>query len=748
MAAASLDRLEPDLTRVMAAPGLPARPVLEALCAALRVAERLQRDPTVAAIRAWLIDLAGRPGIGCLAWEAADALAREAATRPAAAAIMAGQGHLVPAINRDVKNYLSWAMHCHRHDEAHAFVRRLPARLRRTHGLLYYVHILQRESRFDAALELLRQIHGQTLTNPLRANPVTNDSLIKRTGELEFLCQTARLHAAVPQPTKPEGLILVMARNIDQLRRVPLTALVEFKRRNWAVIPLVQGLLPVEPTGIAEIDRLIGAVTPHAWLAPEAERMMPDLQDFRLDAGAGRLTWAEIDLSHPLWEDAAINRRRHSVDWSCPELQAYLGGLADWTRSIGRVLDHARQAAARHRLRVGTISLFSYRLPDALPRFYCESRGHPDRFFHLHAANGYQNYFTNFSTNISQRFVLRNMTRHAEARSASFPLPENFEAYYAERRPQAPALLDQHQAVTRVRRSTVGQKEPPPEALAARARILDWRARGGKVACAFGKVVFDSGVPFDGGPCHRDLKDWINHCIRTVQGSDTLLLIKPHPHELNNQIATFPTEYFADLIQEPLGANALFLGHRWFDMHDMRALMDLGVVYNGTTTIELGIMGIPAILSGHFAPIDYPIGQHTPRTRAEFEACLRFERPVPVPEDLALRAAVWLDYMANEAFTQPYRFHARPVTNKVLYPPYWFSEDLREQAAGRNSAARVLVDRALGLAREPVRAPRARPPASPASPVAGPVAGPVASPVAGPVAGPSAADPLSGQAAE
>ena len=722
MAADYLDRLEPELADVMDSHALPSRPELEAVCAALRVAERLHRDELTAEIRAWLVALSGRPGIDCLAWEAADALARDASTRTAADTIMARQGHLAPVINRDVKNYLSWAMHCHRHDEAHGFVRRLPAKLRRTHGLLYYVHILQRDSRFDEALELLRQIHAQALTNPLRANPVTNDSLVKRTGELEFLCQTARLHAAVPQPTKPEGLILVMARNIDQLRRVPLTALVEFKRRNWAVIPLVEGLLPVEPTGIAEIDRLIGAVTPHAWLSPEAEKAMPDLQGYRLDAGAGRLTWSEIDLSHPLWEDAAINRRRHSIDWSCPELQNYLGGLADWTRSVGRALEHARMIARKRKLRVGTISLFNYRLPDALPRFLCESRGHPDRFFHLHAANGYQNYFTNFSTNISHRFVLRNMTRHPEARSASFPLPENFETYYADRRRAAPALLEHHKAITRVKRSTEGQKGLPPEAQAARERILAWRAKGGKVACAFGKVVCDSGVPFDGGECHRDMKDWINHCVRAVQGSDTLLLIKPHPHELNNQIATFPTEYFADLIEEPLGRNALFLGHRWFDMHDMRELMDLGVIYNGTTTVELGIMGIPAILSGHFAQVDYPIGQIVPQRREEYEAYLRFERPAEVPADLALRAAVWLDYMANEEFTQPYRFHARPVTNKVLYPPYWFRDDLRAEAAGRNTAAQVLVERALGLAGEPVQGPQAKPKSPPRKAPAGVVA--------------------------
>jgi hypothetical protein len=715
MANDCLDLLESEIGEILDSRDTPDLVQLEAVCGALKAALRLGRTELVTEIQDWLVSLASRPEIGCLAWQAAEALSYDAMTRSAADTIMALQGTLAPSHARDVKNFLNWAMRSHKHDEAHAFVRRLPSKLRRTNGMLHYASILQRESRFEDALDLVRKVHAQSLTNPLRANPVTNASLLRRAGELEFLCETAKLHAQVPQPIQPKGLILVMARNIDQLRRVPLVALTEFKRRGWAVIPLVEGLLPIEPTGKPEIDQLIGAVTPHTWLSPEAERVMPDLKGYNLDAASGRLTWAEIDLSHPLWEDAAINRRRHSIDWTCPELQNYLGGLADWTRSFGRVLEQARKVAGRNKLRVGTISLFSHRLPDALPRFYCESRGNKDRFFHLHAANGYQNYFTNFSTNISHRFVLRNMTRHPEARSASFPLPENFETYYARRRPDAPALLAAHSSITKVKRSTAGQEGPNPDAIEARRKILNWKANGGKVACAFGKVVFDSSVPFDGGHCHRDMKDWINHCIRSVQGSKTLLLIKPHPHELNNQIATFPTEYFSDLIEEPLGKNAMFLGHRWFDMHDMRDLIDLGVIYNGTTTIELGIMGIPAILSGHFAAVDYPIGQNVPMRREEYEACLRFEKPVEVPADLPHRAAVWLDYMANEAFTQPYRFHARPVTNKVLYPPYWFKDDLRAHAKGAITSVQVLVDRALGVAKEPVSAPRLAPQAKPAA---------------------------------
>ncbi|WP_239368787.1 hypothetical protein [Epibacterium sp. MM17-32] len=676
-----------------------------ALCSWLNLARRLGIVDTEARIIAQLKGLSERDELLPALWPAPAAIARSDGYIDCAAQIAGKLERLPPKINRDMQFYFRWAMIARAYDKADAFFAALPKSMRRRHGLLYYANILQRQGRFKEALEIVGEVHGQILSNPSALNGYTNYSLIKRAGELRFLIETAKIFTSVPQPRDPKGVVLIAPRNIDHLRRYPLMVLLEFKKRGWAVVPLVEGLLPRELTGDASIDVMNGAISPTIRLRKKAREVMPDVTDFHVDIRSGLLRWGDIDLSHPVWEDAAINRRRYSINYDCPELQRYLGGLADWTRSMARVLQYARAHQRQSGRKTACISLFSYRLPDALFRFFCDKHGDAESFFYLAAANGYQNYFTNFSTNVSQRFVLRNMTENPHVRSASFPLPENFEKYYHEKQAEIPEILQRFAPITKVKRSTEGTSGRPVEADELDQRIRSWRARGGKVVCAFGKVVCDSGVPFDGGPAHADMKDWINHCVRAVQGTDTLLLIKPHPHELNNQIATFPTEYFRDLIDEPLGDNAVFLGHRWFDIHDMKDRMDLGLIYNGTTTVELGLLGIPCVLAGHYAPIDYPIGHFQPANREEFEACLRFEKTVEVAPDLVERAAVWLDYMANDNFTQSYRFHARPVTNKVLYPPYWFKEDLDSYRAGQSPAVAELIGRALGERSEPGAAP-------------------------------------------
>lgn len=671
------------------------------LCTLLRLARRLDRPELVARSAGHLEALSAIETYLPLLWPAPAALARDDAEMARAARIMAQVRQQPPRINRDVQNFFRWAQLAQDETGAEQMFLSLSEGMQRRAGALYYVNILQRQGRFEEAQALLRDIHGQALANPSKLNAVSNYSLIKRAGELAFLIETADLWRGVAQPARPRGLAVIAARNIDALRRYPLMVLLELKRRGWAVVPLVQGLLPPQPTGRAEIDLLAGALTPNQHLTPAATAAFPELEGFEADPARGHLSWAGLDLSHAVWEDAAINRRRYTLEYGCPELQSYLGMLMGWTGLMARALRYAQDLGRQTGLPVMHMSLFNARLPDALYAAYARAHGDPEQFFHVHVANGYQNYFTNFSTNLSVRFVLRNTTAAPETRSASFPRPGNFARYYAAVQDRLPEIRARFAATPQVRRSTGDNISRPPETEVALARIRAWKARGGRVACAFGKVVCDSSVPFDGGPVHRSMQDWLNHSIRAVQGSRTLLLIKPHPHELNNQIATFLTQYFTDLIDTPLGDNAMVLGHRWFDIQDLADIVDLGLVYNGTTAVEMGLLNIPCLLAGHFAPIDYPVGHPVAQSAAAFEAALRFEQPVQAAPDLADRAAVWLDYMASEDFTLPYRYHARPVTNTVMYPPWWVAEDLDRYHRQGDPAVATLTDRALSLAGEP-----------------------------------------------
>ena len=666
----------------------------------LNLADKLGRENDIPRIVDSLKSLAEHPRFQGTRWQISAILAQYPEQRQTALEL--GESTLTtPANERDMSACFQWALRVQDFQRAERIFKGLTSAQKRSRAHLIYADMLIRQQRFREALTVAHGVHDHLFSEPRSINAYASWSIIKRIGEIRFLRHTSDLCRKVPQPQDPIGLIVVAPRNVDHLRRYPLAVLMELKRMGWAVISIVGGMLPLEKTGIEAFDALSGNITLDGELQPAAENTLGCAESFRFEPSKGELSYRDVDLSHILWEDAAISRRMYTVDYSCPALQEYLGNLAKRARSEAVTLVRLKKVAASHNLKCGVFALFGNRLPDGLIRQFCAVYRDENRFFCVQGANGYQNYFANFSTNLSSKYVLRNMTCRRHARSASFPLPENFAQFFAARRSEAAEVIARHEGITQWKRSTAGRKSISDQTRSDDEKIQLWRAKGGKVACAFGKVVFDSGVPADGGPAHRSMQDWINHCISAVAESNTLLLIKPHPHELNQSIATFPNQKFRELIDAEMGSNIIFLEHGAFDIYDLKGRIDMGLIYNGTTAIELGILGIPCVLAGHYAPIDYPIGHAVPKDREHFERLVRFEAPLEVDPELRQRAAMWLEYMSGDDFTLDYRYHARPITNRVVYPPWWFKEDLDSlQEHGDPNVSR-LAKRAIGLEEEP-----------------------------------------------
>ncbi|MFT4953729.1 MAG: hypothetical protein ACI8U3_000091 [Brevundimonas sp.] len=642
----------------------------------LQLARELGFEDDVATLESALLALASRNEARTALWTVASVLVNGDPDRFTEATTTLVENAPAPTKAHEVRDFLAWAAGARRHDLAHAYFNAAPEQIRRSYPAIHYVKILQRDGQFNRALTLLRAITASVLATPKSFCPHRHWTLIRRIMEMEFLVDSAKWMRAVPQPTKPKGLIFVSPRNAGLLTRYPMAALLELKKQGWAIVPLVEGVLPLELTGDPDIDQFMGCQLQDVRLNGHAREHFQPISDFNPRVDQGQLTWRDMSFAQSLWEESAVHRRRFNIDYTCPSLQKHLGRLTEWTRLQATVLENAHRIFKRKNLRLAFMVPYQVRMPDVVNRFYCAQYGDPKTFFCVHVSNGYENYFANFKYLISTKAAMRNMTAHPELRSAGFPVPSQFLQWYDARKAYGRAMLDQVRDTTKVRRSTRTAAAPPPEAMACLDRLRAHRAQGGKVACAFGKLVCDMLAPTDGGPAHSNMKDWLNHTIESVRGSDTLLLIKPHPHELRNEIATFLTEYLVDLIEVDIPDNVIISGQDWFDLNDLDGLVDLGLLYNGTTAIELGLMNIPAVVCSDFAPIDYPIGHAVPRNRSHYRKMVRFEAPVKVAEDLPERAAAWIHYMSGDLLTIPYRYHARPLTNKVVMPPRWFDEDI------------------------------------------------------------------------
>ncbi|MDQ6434973.1 hypothetical protein RB623_13035 [Mesorhizobium sp. LHD-90] len=671
-----------------------------ALARLLRTALQISRDlglpSDVARFEKALLYLAQKPKAIPALWLIAAALVESNAAKyeEITLSLLTGASRK-PQKEHEIRDFFLWALNAQRYDVAHDFVKGLPEKEKRSKAFLQYGRILQRDGQFERATILVKRVHETLLCRPHSIDPRASWNLIRRVGELEFAAETAKWFSRVPQPQQPEGVIFIAPRSFEQLRKYPLVVLMEMKKMGWSVIPLVKGVMPLEKTGNPQIDRFLGCISPECEFDRKAKRFLKPIEGFEANVAQGELRWNNIDLEHIVWEEAAINRRRYNVDYTCPVLQKFLGRLVEWTRLTAVVLENINRSLVSAGIDCGFMVLQQSRLPDAIVRFYLEEFGDPEKFFCIHSANGYQNYFANFTSVVSTKTTVRNITLHRELRTASFPIPREFVKFYDENKHRGPEMWQAIQDVAQTRRSTGGQAERPQEAVDCLERIREWREHGGKVACLFGKVVCDSAVPFDGGPAHLNMKDWLNHAIDSVRGSNTLLLIKPHPHEMRHDIGVFLTESFQDLIEIDLPENVIVLGHRWFDLQDLDGLIDLGVIYNGTSSAELGLLGIPCVVCGHFAPIDYPIGHVVPKSRLHFRRILRFSQRISAAKDLKERAAAWIYFMSSDRMSRDYRYHARQITNRVVYPPWWFRDDIERYLVEGDENVRVLARRAI-----------------------------------------------------
>jgi capsular polysaccharide export protein len=190
------------------------------------------------------------------------------------------------------------------------------------------------------------------------------------------------------------------------------------------------------------------------------------------------------------------------------------------------------------------------------------------------------------------------------------------------------------------------------------------------------------------------MDDWVKHSLEVVAGrNDVLLLIKPHPHELREDIATYPSEMLQDWIPPDAPDNVIFLPHDMFNLYEVVEFIDLAVMWNGSSSIELGILEIPTVVCGLYGEIDYPVGHIVPCDRDHYGWLLTHPKEIVLPPDVPARSRALLEYRASVNVSTPYRYTRRGNSNKKLSHYEWFSDDLKRYYSGGDEFVTLLADR-------------------------------------------------------
>jgi hypothetical protein len=485
--------------------------------------------------------------------------------------------------------------------------------------------------------------------------------------------EQARLHVvaddhcrAVPAPREQQvkGFVLLYNPGLPVLTGLMVPLVRPLMEQGNAVAAVAAGTITTARTGVPEFDRLQGLVAPDG-MSLAGRRRIALQQQWQVDWAAGVVAADGINYHAYFQERLAQKARRYRADPTADPATAERFTLllqrADVALTFCKRLPSLAEATGKP-VRIALMD--SHFAPQGIVREWCDRVGRNVGVHAVVLSVGYENYYSNLSTLEATTLAVEDLTAQPELRQPFLGGRHRIEAALAED-PSLDGEPDERvMSWVRQDRSKVTGDVARRAEVTERARSV--RSRGGSVYVALGKVSIDFAAPGDRGFAHEDFVDWINHLIEAVAGSRNLLLVKPHPHELREEIVGRGVQLLRELVPAQLPENVCFLEHDAYNTHELAELVDTAFVWNGTACAEFPLLGVPAVPASIWGPRDYPVGLPVLRTREEYAEVLRGERVVELPPSSRRRAAVLLRLMRSDHVAMPFRYLRRPATNQGI----------------------------------------------------------------------------------
>ena len=535
--------------------------------------------------------------------------------------------------------------------------------------------------------------------------------------EFEFLQHSSDILNSVPQPKTPRGLIVVVAKGGYEVNQFPILALRELKQRGFAVLPLAVGALQYQPTGISEIDEIADQLNldfnyarykANATPVPQASwlsritlfskfigRSTSDNGKWVWDPARFEISYAGVNAYWGIREDLCCMERRYTVDFDSPRYTDYLAAIRKrievWELCLRKICAVGKARGIPVRLILQYIHLSTH----YYCRKYVEAASAEQDIAVIHSAIGQGNYFANFATNDVTTIAVQDMTRHAELAAGFFAPREWFERHYQtlsdDERDRLVGAVERVITLNRVRR------DPNTDTLERLRLFQAERARGRRMVGLIGKVLFDQEMPRGDGAVHKDMRDWFDHSIDIARRNPNLhLIIKPHPHEVREEITLYASEMLKDWLPDSVPENVIFLGNDEFNLFELAETLDLALMWHGTSALELGVLGIPTILCAYYGEINCPVGHAVPKSREDYERLILSYSNDQLSPDVKRRSAALINYFRHKDISTPYRYTNRGYTNRLIQLR-WFPEDLASYEAYGDENVTALADRIAGV---------------------------------------------------
>jgi len=493
-------------------------------------------------------------------------------------------------------------------------------------------------------------------------------SIHRMADKIKFLGETSDLINSTIQLSHQEikGVVFIATLGCMNSLAMLAPSLVEVKKKGYAVIHLSSGSIFNENLGLACIDGMSSTI-------PTLVNDGTVKLDWMLDFKNKKMICDNVNYYQGIYEHMSVKFRRFHIDIEDVSIRRNIDLQIRCADFILRICKLVKDSIVSKNIPVVFVSGNSHISPYSVFRDYCLAENNPKmRFVASNVA--YENYYSNLGGKFSGSMAVVDMTLHRTCRAPFLAIRERFDAWYL-------ANLDDPHIEGRVNKLLSANRvaRTSQEISLNLQRVLDAKEQGVKILCCFGKILCDLAVPYDGGPAHTDIVDWLNHTIEVVKDNpNILLLIKPHPHELRSEIALDLVEFLRDVVPETLPKNVVFLDHKEFNVAEMANLLDLAILWNGTSSLELAIMDVPVMMCSYFGRHDYPVDLIYPQSREQYRDYLKATIYAKPSIEVRRRSAALLHYMGTTEVALPNRYSRRPITNDSVGVPTWDKKLLEE----------------------------------------------------------------------
>ena len=536
---------------------------------------------------------------------------------------------------------------------------------------------------FDKALNVFSELEKRSKT--VASKQALKDEIDKIT----FCIETSKIINSVDQPKIPKGVIFLASHACFNTLAMMTPAIVELKKQGYAFINLTEGMTIPKDTGVEFLDKLSGS------LSLDASQTLH--YDWRIDWSNQVVESQNVNYYQGFYETLSCFSRRYFVDLNFSstlhkqfrkKLHRADESLYVANQIFGQVVSRGVPAII--------MSGNTHITPYSIFRDFSRAKNHPLLSF-INCNVAYEAYFSNLGSKFANTMCVTDMTLYPTIRAPFMAREDQFNSWF-EKNQDNPEYITKANNLLSLNRvgSTTNDKE-----LEIISYLEEEKKKGKKIICAFGKVPVDLNVPFDGGPAHKNMSDWITHTVQVCNqlSSDVILLVKPHPHELRPEIALDLVDSFEDLIQCEIGSNVRVLGHKDINGQALAPHLDLALLYNGSSGIEMTAQGIPVMMTSYFGKYDYPVDLIYPDNRKQYEDFIG-SLNYPIPDlDLRKKAAFLLCYLGTEEISIINQYSKRQLTNDRIGFPKWRMDKIKEFLENGDPKMELIADRITEKAR-------------------------------------------------